>query len=381
MSFVFVTQNDMQAVKQRLNNGTGKRIAHELRYMADESMADGPFSVTYYKSPAASGDPHDYYSIGSYWWPDEKNPDGPYIRHDGLKNRNAFCSHKDDLITLCKDVMYLASAAYFLDEKKYADKAALLLKVWYIDKETIMNPNLNHAQAIKGICDGRGIGIIDSRQMMLVVHALGFLEELGGYSEVVDGVKAWFSQYIDWLITSKHGQEESCHGNNHTSWYFAQLMSFASLTGRIDLIDYSIERFKREQIPTQIVSEDGGKYPRGSFPLELERTKTLSYSLFNLSAWGAICELAYLNGTDLWHYKTPDGKGIELAIDYLLPFVDNPYLWRYEQIEPRISVDNYAFHLAAKRLGRSDCAAANEKASFEKYLIRINSHIGPLALL
>jgi hypothetical protein len=38
-----------------------------------------------------------------------------------------------------------------------------------------MNPHLNHAQAIPGVCDGRFLGIIDTIHLLKVVHAAAYL--------------------------------------------------------------------------------------------------------------------------------------------------------------------------------------------------------------
>jgi hypothetical protein len=53
---------------------------------ADQFVHDDPITVTAFVCPRSAGGPHDFYSEGDYWWPDPKNPDGPYIQKDGLTN-------------------------------------------------------------------------------------------------------------------------------------------------------------------------------------------------------------------------------------------------------------------------------------------------------
>jgi hypothetical protein len=68
----------------------------------------------------------------------------------------------------------------------------------------------------------------------------------------------------------------------------------------------------------------------GSFPLELARTKPYGYSLFNLDAMAALCQIASDDRHDLWKYTTPDGKSIGKAIEYLYPFVKDKSAWTYK---------------------------------------------------
>ena len=53
------------------------------------------------------------------------------------------------------------------------------VRAWFVNESTKMNPNLQYAQAIKGIATGRGIGIIDTVHLMEVAQSLWQLEKLG----------------------------------------------------------------------------------------------------------------------------------------------------------------------------------------------------------
>ena len=61
--------------------------------------------------------------------------------------------------------------------------------------------------------------------------------------------------------------------------------------------------------------------PDGSLPLELRRTKSYGYSLFNLDAMTTICQLLSTPTDNLWTYQTPDGRGIRQGSAYLHPYL------------------------------------------------------------
>src|ERR1700726_2544553 len=129
---------------------------------ADRYLSEAAVTVTAASSPRSAGGKHDFFSEGDYWWPDPKNPDGPYIQRDGMTNPDNFVEHRRAMVRLSLIVPALAAAWKITKERKYADHAARHLRAWFIDDATHMNPNLLYAQAIKGRFTGRGIGIIDT---------------------------------------------------------------------------------------------------------------------------------------------------------------------------------------------------------------------------
>ena len=91
---------------------------------ANEYLSAKPITVTAATSPRSAGGPHDFFSEGDYWWPDPKNPDGPYIQRDGMSNPDNFLDHRGAMIRFSLIVPALA-AAYELRAAQYADHAAL----------------------------------------------------------------------------------------------------------------------------------------------------------------------------------------------------------------------------------------------------------------
>ena len=135
-------------------------------------LNETPVTVTNSSCVRSAGTNHDFYSEGDYWWPDEKNPDGPYIRKDGFTNPANFTAHREALIRFSQISGALASAYVLTKDEKYAQQLVLHLQAWFINQDSKMNPNLLYAQAIKGVATGRGIGIIDTVHLVEVTKAI-----------------------------------------------------------------------------------------------------------------------------------------------------------------------------------------------------------------
>src|SRR3954465_13909924 len=129
--------------------------------------------------PRSAGGPHDFFSEGDYWWPNPADPTGPYIQKDGLTNPDNFVAHRLAMIRLSTHVATLTAAWRITGDAKYADHALTHLRAWFIDKDTMMNPNLQYAQAIKGITTGRGIGVIDTIHLIEVAQSASLLQQAG----------------------------------------------------------------------------------------------------------------------------------------------------------------------------------------------------------
>ena len=295
---------------------------------ADRAMTEGPFSVMDKPVVPPSGDKHDYMSRATYFWPDPSKPDGlPYIRHDGQTNpENRKITDHEEFGRMSEASRALALAWYFTGNADYANRAALLLRTWFLDPATKMNPNLEFAQAIMGVNTGRGIGIIDTRPLVDAIDAAGLLAGSTAWTAADDkGLHDWFTQYLHWMRTSKNGMDEDAAKNNHGNWYDVQVTSMELFLGdRKEAID-TLESVKTRRITVQIE-------PDGHEPLELARTKAWGYSNMSLDA---LCQLATFGGevgVDLWNFKTADGRSIRGAIDFLEPYAAGQKKWDYQEI-------------------------------------------------
>lgn len=288
---------------------------------ANKYFSAQPVTVTASHSARSSGGLHDYFSEGDYWWPDPKHPGGPYIRRDGMSNPDNFNTHRLALIRLSLIVPALAAAWELTGEKKYADHAGRHLRAWFVDPATRMNPNLQYAQAIFGVSKGRGTGIIDTLHLVEPARAATLLMQ-GGALEDASAIQNWFAQYLEWMRTSKNGQDERDAKNNHGSCWVLQAAEFARFTANHEVREWCRERFRTVLVPHQIA-------PDGSLPLELARTKPYSYSLFDMDVLSDLCQSLSTENENLWQFTTPDGRGMKKLMAFMYPFIKDKSKWPY----------------------------------------------------
>lgn len=293
--------------------------------LAEEYKSLKPITVTAERSLRSAGGIHDFYSEGDYWWPDPKNPDGPYIQRDGLTNPDNFTAHREAMIRFSQISGALASAYLVTKQDDYVRALAPHLNAWFINEGTKMHPNLLYAQAIKGKVTGRGIGIIDTIQLMEVAKAIEAVQDSGIIpADEIQQMKDWFAAYLNWITTHPYGIDERDHGNNHSVCWAMQASVFAKLVGNQEVLDYCKEMYKTVLLPGQMAED-------GSFPLELKRTKPYGYSLFTLDAMATLCQVYAGSAENLFTYQTPDGKSLAKGISFLYPHVAEKDTWPYQK--------------------------------------------------
>jgi Alginate lyase len=290
---------------------------------AQRYLAEAPVTVTAAHSDRTQGGPHDYFSEGDYWWPDPKNPGGPYIRRDGFSNPSNFNDNREALIRLSVMAPALAAAWRLTRDKRYSAHFMKHLRAWFVDPATKMNANLEYAQAIFGVSKGRGTGIIDTLHLVEVVRAVRVLEAAGGVSSAdVQPIRAWFAAYVNWMATSRNGKDEEAAKNNHGTCWVLQAAEFSQFAHRDDLTALCRDRFKTAIVPDQIARD-------GSLPLELARTKPYSYSLFDTDVLSGICQILSTPQDNLWRFKGPNGKCVADAVAFMFPYIADKSKWPF----------------------------------------------------
>ncbi|MCU1235643.1 MAG: hypothetical protein JWP63_3610 [Candidatus Solibacter sp.] len=325
----------------------GATIPEAIRRNAADALKSGPWTVTSKRPDNVTAGPNDYYSEGPYWWPDPKNPTGPYIRKDGQRNPDRFQANRRDLGDMCGAVLALGMGAFLLGDKACGEHAGRILSTWFIDPKMRMNPNLEYGQAVRGINTGRGTGLIDTVSLIHAAQGIWLLDRAGMLSPAVGAaVRAWYADFLKWMTTSKKGLDEKKSGNNHATWWTAQVAAYASLTRNPAAQAMAWEHYRTVLVPGEI-------QPNGSCPREEERTNSLSYSAMNLDAFSVICRIAEVNSVipALWNYRTARGLGVATAFEYLTPYILHPENWKKEQISKFTADGTFFMGLAGAGLG------------------------------
>ncbi|QDS99966.1 alginate lyase family protein [Adhaeretor mobilis] len=373
---VYWESSHLVATKSRLLKLDEERqpaVLKRLRKSAALALERGPYSVMNKREVPPSGDKHDYQSFSRYWWPNPDTPDGlPYVRRDGETNREIRARGDRDAIgKLVRTIEVLSLAYFFFEQEEYAERAIHLIRTWFLEEETRMNPHLRFGQAVPGRSDGRGVGILDTRGFILLLDSVALLEHSRSFTtKDKQQLQAWFSKYLRWLRESELGREERSAKNNHGSWYDAQTARIAIFVGDRKLAREIVEEVKTKRIPMQFQSD-------GSQPAEEARTRSLHYSFFNLTALAVVARVGEQFGIDLWQADAPEGVSLSDGLSYLHPYLQSPGNWPHQQIG-QFTLSPHVIELlrmASVRLGEpaylkivSDAKQRNKEGNYAELL-------------
>lgn len=356
---IFLQQPQLLQLKAQTQGDANYRL---LMHDADSALQKPLLSVTDKGLTPPSGDKHDYLSLGAYWWPDASKANGlPWIRRDGQVNPASKNEQSDGvrLAEFTQQVQTLALAGYFSGQRRYSDRAMEMIRTWFINPSTRMNPNLNYAQGIPGRDGGRGNGILDGRYFATrIVDSLLLLQQTPGWTPQDERrLRQWFGRYLDWLLHSAAGKQEAAAKNNHGSWYAVQVAGIASWLGR-DQVVRDMATLTQQKLDLQLAVN-------GAQPQELLRTRSFHYSYFNLQALVLMAGLAQRQGIDLWHCRTEQDSSLLAALDFMAPYVDVAQPWPYPSLD-RVGVRIVPLLIQADSMLKTPrYQAVIEKAQFD----------------
>jgi len=315
-------------IKAQIKNGNPIYLSSYQKLLSDADKWLNKTDPTIVNKPMApaSGDKHDYLSLGKYWWPNPNTTDGlPYIRKDGKTNPEIEKYDRKTLANFVDGALKLTLAYYYSDKKVYADKAASMIRTWYLNPATKQNPNMNFGKAVPGVTGekGRPEGIIDASGFIYVTDAIGILHAKDQLTEAeMTGLRNWFSEFCNWLTTNPIGIKEGQAANNHSMAYDVQLTRYALFTGDLKLAKKVLTEFTPRRLEPQIE-------PDGKQPLELARVTSFHYSIENLRHMIDMCDLARPLGISI--YSTGNKRGsIDMALQFLIPYIDHPDKFPYK---------------------------------------------------
>ena len=289
---------------------------------AKEYLPLEPVTITAFRSAKSPGGPHDFFSQADYFWPNPKNPNGPYINRDGQSNPDNFDEHRKAMIALSIQMPALTAAWLLTKDRRYAKHAGDHLRAWFVTPETRMNPNLEFSQGVHGVSTGRSYGIIDTLHLVEVARAASFLGPEALSPNDIQSVKQWFREYLSWLKNSEKGKRERAALNNHATCWALQGSEFARLIDDEGTRDEIRQWFTGTLLPDQLGEN-------GSFPKELTRTKPYSYSIFNFDVMAGLAQSLKGSGVDLTTFALSDGRGLCKAAEFLYPYLKDKGKWPY----------------------------------------------------
>jgi hypothetical protein len=289
---------------------------------AGKYLSEEPLTITAFPTKRSAGGPHDFYSQADYFWPNPKDPNGPYINRDGQSNPDNFDEHRKVMVRLSIQMPALTAAWALTKESRYGKRACDHLRAWFVTPETRMNPSLQFAQAVQGVSTGRSYGIIDTLHLVEVARAASFLTAGMLSARDSNAVEGWFSNYLDWLNTSDPGKTERAAKNNHSMCWALQAAEFARVA-RNDAARAEVYRLFRETLLPNQMDVDG------SFPKELTRTKPYSYSIFNFDVMAGLCQSLKGLMPDAPTFNLPDGRGLSKAAEFLYPYIKDKSAWKW----------------------------------------------------
>jgi beta-galactosidase len=316
----FLELTNGASITAKLNVGTIDR--DRILRAANAALALEPITINKYPARLSAGGANDFYSNADYFWPDPAKADGlPYINRDGESNPGNFFEHRRVMRELRDGVAALAAAYQITGEDRYVAKAVTLLRVFFLDPGTRMNPHLQFAQAVPGRSTGRSWGIIDGLHLVEIPPAIAAMQMSPAFpAEVLAGLKQWFHELTDWMLTSEAGRAEAAAKNNHSVAFFVQVAVFSDFVSDEARLAECRRQFKEVLVPNQMA-------PDGSFPLELKRTKAYGYSIFQLDNLAILCQVLSTPNDDLWQFELPDRRGIRQAMQFLYPFLADKSKW------------------------------------------------------
>jgi hypothetical protein len=327
-------------------------LAHTVGLLtayAKPYLTQGPWSVMDKPELPPSGNKHDYLSEAPYWWPTEpataSNPYGcPYVDKDGDTNPAIYniTDHAEEL-TLVTAVYYLTLAWYYTGKAQYADRAELDLRTWFINSATRMDPNLNFTQFIPCQVTGRGIGIIDFSQGFTDILDSTAILDAGAPSWTTadhNGMQTWYREFLSCLKTSPNAAQEAAQTNNHGSFFDLQEAGLALATGQKTLAKNIVKAAETKRLNVQLAAD-------GTEPLEITRTRSWHYSIFNLTALTRLAMLGQQVGVNLWKYTTPSGGTLFKSINFLIPAATGAATWQYPEMDFLAYAATDVIHAAA----------------------------------
>ena len=376
----FYPQAAVDKVRAAFQQGDEPLLSLARRIIEDAECAlvDGPYSVIQKTTLAPSGDPHDYWHPAPYWWPDPSKPNGlPYVKKDGQRVAGTRMYEPDSgqydrtrLQLMFDGTTALALGWYLTGRHDFASHGAALLRTWFLDPQTRMNPHLRYSQVRRGHNKDQGYksGIIELKDLYYVLDAVRFLEKSGALDAAdSEGLKSWLRDYLGWLESSNQGRKEVAAANNHGTYFDLQTAAIAAYLGEPSKLR---DIFLRAQSRIEQQFTETGEQPD-----EMPRSVSQHYVFFNLQGWLHLFLLAKANGLPIGDWSNEPHARIAAAYRWIVHHdMDN---WPYKQPEPFDSQRLFplvASALQLRMVSAGELPPSIARARFDEIKSKFNPH-------
>jgi len=337
-----------------------------LRAEAERYLKEGPWSVTTDRPKGTDPDPHAYYSEAPFYWPDPANPGGPFVRRNGQDNPSRFTANRMALESACDAVFTLGTAAYLLDDARYAQHAARIVQAWFIAPKTRMDPSMEYAGVVPGAKPGEplglGGGVSEGRPLIRAIQGMEFLGQSGEWDpRDAAATHKWFEEYLRWLTPAAPAVAGGRRSPDNSTWRTALEAAAASFAGDAASRQAAFDAYRARTLPR--LPRAGGSAPPpapGSAPQMASQVQEPALAA-SLEARATLCRIAQVQGVDLWSLHARGGATIAGSIDALNAGLMDPKRWSKEQAAAFQSSGVYLLAFAGMGLNNPEYAALYRK--------------------
>ncbi|MFN4141715.1 alginate lyase family protein [Aestuariivirga sp.] len=284
---------------------------HDLAAFSADLLSAKDRFITDKASPAPSGSFNDYHSAAPYWTAHGTREDG-VLQYQKSDDDDPLSGRFDraSLMQFTSRVYGLSVSGRVLGRRHLLAKASELLRLWFLNATTRLNPTARYAQLIPGKENVLNeAGIIELRQLSLLPYAVRILADDGLISaDELAQTRTWFRSFLrDCESTGMLGRALK-KDNNIGTWSSVLFCSAALFSG-----EFGNSFYLARNATIRLGKQLG---PLSIQYMECERTRPLHYSLFNLSAWLAMVSLGKEFSIQIDQFRGARGESIREAIGF-----------------------------------------------------------------
>ena len=199
------------------------------------------------------------------------------------------------------------------------------INIWFLDKQTMMNPNLNFSQFKRGIRINSTLnhsGIIEFKdiyQLLILLKTIEF--DISKNKNINYGNFCnWFRDYQKWLIGSPQGKIESTMLNNHGTCYLLQKAALESF------FNQEVDLFKSYLYTSMLIFNSISD--EGVQTFEVKRSLPVHYCCFNLQQFLNINSILLYSSNYNLFGKNQEENRLSKAV-----------MWIYKNLYQKIKVN------------------------------------------